>query len=137
MPVSAGAVKMISRLTAAPPGDAYFVYPYMPLLPFLVDREHVSKYDILIPGYTLPSQYHDACLSVMREAEWLVINRSLVDPKKWMEAFPAMQNAQPRETVEFEKALERGFEFVARDEPFELRRRHKDASEAICIGSAD
>ena len=37
--------------------------------------EQVSKYDVFMPGYTLPSQYHDACLSVMGHASWVVIDR--------------------------------------------------------------
>ena len=32
---------------------------------FLTAREHVSKYDIFVPGYTTPAQYREACQDVM------------------------------------------------------------------------
>jgi len=40
-----------------------------------------------------------------------------------------MRGAKPRETKTFELALQSGFEFVARDGPFELRRRVKTVDE--------
>jgi hypothetical protein len=132
-----GVREMLARIEAMPPHDAFFFYPYVPMLPFLARREHVAKYDLFIPGYTLPSQYHDACLSVMRRADWLVIDRTWIGPTAWKLAFPAMQNPQPHETLDFERALDRGFEFVALDGTFELRRRHKDASDVICTGPAE
>ena len=133
----AGAGEMLARIDATPPGDAYFFYPYMPMLPFLTRREQVGKYDIFIPGYTLPSQYHDTCLSVMRRADWLVIDRTWIGPKRWKQVYPAMQNPQPQETLDFEQALDGGFEFVALDGMYELRRRRKDVSDAICTGPAE
>jgi len=71
-----GASEMMTRIAASPMGDAYFFYPHMPLLPFLTSREHVSKHDLFTAGYTLPSQYREVCRSVMREAAWVVIERS-------------------------------------------------------------
>jgi hypothetical protein len=133
----AGIREILARIDATPPGDAYFFYPYVPMLPFLAGREHVAKHDIFIPGYTLPSQYNDTCLSVMRRAEWLVIDRAWIGAKAWKSVFPAIQNAQPQETIEFERALDGGFEFVALDGTFELRRRRKDVSDAICAGVAE
>ena len=76
-----GVPELLARIAATPSGDAYFFYPYLPMLPFLAAREQVSKYDVFIPGYTLPSQYQDACISVMRHASWVVIDRRLTDPK--------------------------------------------------------
>jgi hypothetical protein len=128
--------KVLTRIAALPPQDSIFFYPYMPMMPFLAGRNHAAKYDIFLPWYTLPSQYHDACLSVTRHASWLVIDHAWLGPGKWKEVFPAMPLAEPRETMEFEQALDRAFEFVAQDGEFELRRRRKDASEAVCTGSA-
>ena len=53
-PVEAGAAEMLTRIAATPSGDAYFFYPFMPVMPFLAAREQVSKYDVFLPGYTLP-----------------------------------------------------------------------------------
>lgn len=51
--------------------------------------------------------------------------------------FPAMRDAEPRETKGFELALQRGFEFIARDGRLELRRRVKTVNETVCEGIAD
>jgi hypothetical protein len=127
---------LIARIVATPPADPYFFYPRLALLPFLTGREHVSKYDILIPTYSYPSQYQDACISAMRRASWLVIDRTWTTPNL-TKAFPAIRDAEPPETKKFERALGVGFELVAHDGPFELRRRVESASENVCIGIAE
>jgi hypothetical protein len=48
--------KMLARIATLPPGDSVFFYPYLPMVPFLTGREHVAKYDIFVPWYTLPYQ---------------------------------------------------------------------------------
>ena len=125
------------RLAALPSGDGYFFYPYMPMLPFLSAREHVSRYDIFIPGYTLPAQYQDACVSVMRHASWIVIDRKRLDPNFLKQLYPAMQDAQPRETREFERVLDSKFELAAQEGTFELRQRREDISDAVCASIAE
>lgn len=132
-----GVPELLARIAATPSGDAYFFYPYMPMLPFLAAREDVSGYDIFAPGYTLPSQYQDACIAVMRRASWVVIDRRWTDPNTWKRVFPAMRDAQPQETKAFEQALDSGFEFVAREGTFELRRRHEGISDTVCAGIAE
>jgi hypothetical protein len=127
-----GAPEMLARIAALPPGDGWFFYPFMPMMPFLSGREHVSRYDILTPGYSLPSQYEDACESVMRRAVWIVIDRRWTDPGFLKQVFPALRSPQPPETLAFEQALDRNFDFVARDGTFELRHRRDDVSDAIC-----
>jgi hypothetical protein len=105
----------------------------MPILSFLTAREHVSKYDIFIPGYTTSSQYKEACISALRHASWLVIDRNWA-AANFLRYFPALRDAEPPETKQFELALQSGFEFVARDGQFELRRRVKTVDEAVCAG---
>jgi hypothetical protein len=127
---------LLARIAATPSGDPYFFY-YVPLLPFLAAREQVSKYDTFMPGYTLPSQYQDACLSVMRHAVWVVIDRDMMNPETLKQTWPAMQNARPPETRAFDQALDNGFEFVAQEGTFELRRRRDGVSDSLCSGIAD
>ena len=126
----------MARIAATPSSDRYFFYPYMPMLPFLTAREHVSKYDIFMPGYTTPSQYHEACISALRRASWLVVDRNWTDPIFLRRIFPAVQNAEPEEKKKFELALQSGFEFVVREGPYELRRRAKTGDETVCAGIA-
>ena len=132
-----GVPELLARIAATPSGDAYFFYPYLSMLPFLTAREQVSKYDIFMPGYTLPSQYQDACISVMRHASWVVIDRRLTDPNVLKQMFPAMRDAEPQETKRFEQALDGGFELVAQEGTFELRRRREGISDTVCAGIAE
>ncbi len=126
--------ELLARIAETPSGDAYLFYPYMPMLPFLTARSHVAKSDIFVPGYTLPSQYQEACISAIRRASWVVIDRNRTNPTFLKAIFPAMQDAQPQETKRFELALEHGFEFVSREGAFELRRRVKGSDETVCAG---
>jgi hypothetical protein len=126
-----GVRELVERIAATPSEDAYFFYPYDAMLPFLTARRQVSRYDVFTPGYTLPSQYQEACISVMRKASWVVIDRDWTNPKLLTAIWPAMRDAQPPETRKFEQALETGFEFVAREGSFELRRRVRTI-ETVC-----
>jgi hypothetical protein len=107
------------------------------MLPFLTARQHVAKYDIFVPSYTTPSQYQEACVSAMRGASWVVIDRERTNPKWLKQTFPGLPDPQPRETKQFEQALETGFELVAREGIFELRRCVPQADEKLCSGIAE
>jgi len=78
-----------------------------------------------------------ACISALRRASWVVIDRNWTDPNFLRVSFSAMRDAQPRETKTFERALQSGFEFIARDGAFELRRRVKTVNETVCEGIAE
>ena len=132
-----GVPELLARIAATPSGDAYFFYPYLSILAFLTAREQVSKYDLFMPGYTLPSQYQDACISVMRHASWVVIDRRLTDPNVLKQMFPAIRDAEPQEKKRFEQALDGGFELVAQEGTFELRRRREGISDTVCAGIAE
>ena len=130
-----GVGRLLRQLAATPPGDTYFFYPYLPMMPFLTGRRDVSRYDIFVPDYTLPSQYQKACVSVMRQASWVVIDRQWTNPKFLKAVFPAMENPRPLEMRRFEQALDRGFKLVATDGMYELRRRRAGGvGPALCDG---
>jgi hypothetical protein len=132
-----GLRELLARIAAMPSDDAYFFYPYLPMLPFLSAREQVSKYDLFMPGYTLPSQYQDACISVMRHASWVVIDRRSTDPNILKQGYPAMRDGEPPEKKRFEQALDGGFELVSQEGTFQLRRRREGISETVCDGIAE
>jgi hypothetical protein len=136
-PLGAGGPELVARIAAAPPEETYFFYPYILMLPFLTAREQMSKYDVFLPGHTLPSQYHDACISVMREASWVVIDRRWTDHSVLKQLYPAIRGAQPQEAQRFEQALDSGFELAAQEQTFELRRRRKGITDTVCAGIAD
>jgi hypothetical protein len=127
-----GTAELMERIAATPSLDRYFFYPYIPMLAFLSGRDHVSKHDVFVPGFTSPSQYKEACLSAMQRASWLVIDRQWLDPTFLKRLFPKMQQTEPREKMMFELALQSGFELVARYGSFELHRRVKAVDETVC-----
>ena len=127
---------MIARIAALPAGDRYFFYPFMPTMPFLTVREDVSRFDVFTPGYTLPSQYREACIAVLRHADWVVVDTRWTDPNYWKMVFPAMRDARPHETAAFEVALDSAFALMAREGTFELRHRRDGISESACADVA-
>lgn len=131
-----GAPQMLARIAALPRGDGWFFYSFIPLMPFLSEREHVAQYDILTPGYSLPSQYQEACKSLMRHANWVVIDRRGTEPAELKYNFPMLQDPQPPETRAFEQVLDSSFAFVARDGNYELRHRRAPADNSVCAGVA-
>jgi hypothetical protein len=131
-----GLPELLAAIAATPPGDAYFFYPYDAMLPFLTGRKHVSKYDILTPVYTTPAQYEEACRSVIRDASWVVVDRYWNDYNSWKNLFPSMPYAKPRETAQFEQALDSAFELTPNTGTFELRRRRQGVSDSVCDGIA-
>jgi len=123
--------KTVTWLTAAPAQDKFFFYPYLQMLPFLVRRTQVSRYDVFVPHYTTPAQYQEACLDVMRQASWVVIDRKYTeDPNEWKGM--GVKRPLPPEYGRFEKVLDEGFERVERFGAIEIRKRRKQASEAAC-----
>lgn len=121
---------LLTRLAALPPGARIAVYPYDPLLPFLVGQTQAAPLDLLVPGYTTPAQYRAECEAITRQAEWLVIDRRFTDPTVLKASWPALGDASPVEKVAFERAIERGYAVEWAAARFELRRRVRDVSAA-------
>jgi hypothetical protein len=121
--------KTVNWLTAAPARDKFFFYPYVQMLPYLVRRTQVSRYDAFVPHYTTPAQYQEACLDVMRQASWVVIDWKWT-PRLWKGV--GVRLPLPPEYGRFEKVLDEGFEPVERFGQIEIRKRRQQASEAVC-----
>jgi hypothetical protein len=131
--IVSGTGEAITWLAAAPPHDGYFFYPYMEMLPFLVARQQVSRYDQFIPEYTTPAQYRETCLSVLRHASWIVIDRTWAEnPRQLVESFSGIHNASPPEVRKFEQALDDSYEPVERFGVIEIRHRRRQVNEASC-----
>ena len=127
-----GVPELLASIAATPVGDAYFFYPYDAMLPFLTAREHVSKYDVFVPGYTKPAEYQEACRDAVRRASWVVVDRKWTDYNTWKAAFPSMADPEPQEAIRFEQALGGAFDLVTTDGAFELRRRREGVSDSVC-----
>ncbi len=132
-----GEAEITRRVVALPAGERVFFYPFLPTVSFLTARRQVSRYDVFAPGYNLPAQFLETCLSVFQEATWVVIDRGLQTPDDWKAMFPAMKNPAPRELAVFEWALNVGFRFAAREGRYELRHRDKREDGTLCKGIAD
>jgi hypothetical protein len=125
-----GARELVARVASTPPGATYFFYPVEELLPFLTARMQVGPLDRLVPDYNTPAQYQDACIAVMRSAQWIVL--ASLDSAGWKAMYPAMRDPDPKERVQFERVLTSAFAFVERDGWFELRRRVPGLDESAC-----
>lgn len=126
----AGAI--VGRVAALPKTDGVFFYPYMPLVPVLADREHVSSVDVFVPGYTTPEQYQAACREVAARARWVVYDRQWSDPVFLTQVFPQMIDPRPAETRRFERVLRSAFTPLRREGRFELMRRVNGVPGDIC-----
>jgi hypothetical protein len=135
--ITEGTAQATAWLTGQPAGEKFFFYPYLQMLPFLLDRQQVSKYDLFIPGYTTPEQYQETCFNVMREATWVVIDRTFREnPETLLEAFPAIHDPSRPEMRRFEEVLDENFEPVRRFGAIEIRRRRGQPSETVCVDIA-
>ena len=101
------------------------------MLPFLTQRHHVAHLDVVIPGYTTPSQFDELCAEVVR-ADWVVIDRLWLDDANLRTIYPAMRDPAPPERRAFETMLTEAFERVAHSPSFEVRRRTPRATSALC-----
>lgn len=124
---------LVVQIDRVPRDDAFFFYPYIPMLPYLTGRRHVATLDVMTPGYTTTEQFRETCVRVIREARWAVIDRSWSDPRKLRFVFPAMRDPDPPEQRDFQAALRLAFDRVVHTSTFfELRQRAESASVARC-----
>ena len=126
----AALVRVIER---TPPADGFFFYPHSPMLPYLTAREHVAPIAVMLPGHTTAEQYREVCLRVIRNARWIVIDRSWTDPLFLQETFPSMRVFDPPEMREFEAAMRGVFDDVVHTSAiFEVRRRSRPVPDSTC-----
>ena len=124
---------LVADIERTPSKDPFFFYPYSPMLPYLTAREHVAPLDVMVPGYTTADQYREVCRRVIRDAQWIVIDRSWSDPRVLRAFYPNMRVSDPPEKREFEAALRFAFDRVVHVSPiFELRRRGEMAKDTSC-----
>ena len=124
---------LVADIERTPATEPFFFYPYSPMLPYLTAREHVAPHDVMIPGHTTREQYREICLRVIRDARWIVIDRSWTNPRLLRALYPNMRVLDPPEMLELEAALRSAFDQVVHASPiFELRRRAAGATVASC-----
>jgi hypothetical protein len=125
-----GAQQLAAHVARTPAGAAYFFYPVETLLPFLTGRPQVGRLDWLEPEYSTPAQYQDACVSMMKTAQWIVVAR--MNATDWKAQFPSIPDPEPKERMQFERIMDGSSEFVAHYGWFELRRRVPGLDESAC-----
>ena len=131
-----GGEAIIARISAIPKAEKLFFYPYLHMLAVITDRRQVSRFDVFTPGYTTPEQYREVCQAVIRDANWTIIDRRWNQREYMLTTFPSLTEPDPPERVLFEQALVDNFELVARDGPFETRRRKDGINDAACAAIA-
>ena len=126
---------LMQQIGLVPPGDAFFFYPYNPMLPYLTGRRHTAPLDVMVPGYTDAAQFRATCVQVVREAQWLVIDVVWIDPVVIRAVWPDLLDPDPPERRSFEVALAAAFNKVVHvSNTFQVRGRAGDASPALCDG---
>jgi hypothetical protein len=124
---------LMQQIALIPPGDAFFFYPYSPMLPYLTGRRHAAPLDVMAPGYTDAAQFRATCVQVVREAQWLVVDLVWTHPVFIRKTWPALRDPDPPEKHSFEVALATAFNKVVHmTETFQLRQRAGDASLELC-----
>ena len=124
---------LVPHIERAPRDAAYFFYPYGPMLPYLTDRRHIAPLDVMVPGYTNAAQYREVCLRVVREAQWIVLDRTWSHPQVLRTFFPSMRDPDPPEKRALEAALERTFDKVVHAwRGMELRGRGQAPTDSAC-----
>lgn len=124
---------LVAEVDSVPPGEAFFFYPFGPMLPYLTGRRHVAALDVMTPGYTTVEEFRETCARVVHEARWVVIDRNWSDPRVLRSLFPAMGDPDPPEKRAFEAALRLAFDRVVHASMvFELRRRSERVSVSVC-----
>lgn len=126
--------RLMAELDRLPAGDPLFSYPYLPMLAYLTGRLHPAAVDVMVPGYTTPEQFSRTCARVVREARWLVVDRTWGDPRRLRLLFPSMADPDPPEKRAFEQALALAFDHVVHRSPtFEVRGRGAAAPDTLCV----
>jgi len=127
---------LIAQVDRTPAGDAFFFYPFCPMLPYLTGRHHAAAIDVMTPAYTPVAHFRETCARVVSEAQWVVIEHNWSDPGYLRMVFPAIRDTDPPEKRAFEAALRGTFgRVVHASTTFELRQRSRSASVALCEGS--
>jgi hypothetical protein len=126
-----GTKEVISRFRDVAPADTIFFYPYDPLLPYLMGRNHPARLDILVPQYSTSDQYFEVCREVMDKADWIVFDNKISRPEFYRAVFPAMADPSPHEKVAFEEAMRAGFASASNFKGFEVLKRSQP-SMALC-----
>ena len=126
---------LVARIERTGARDAFFFYPYAPMLPYLTARRHTAALDVVTPGYTTPEQFRSTCIRVLRDAQWVVIDRRGLDAAVLRSAFPRLTDTDPPERRAFESAVAATFETVHASTFFELRRRRPSGPPlGVCDG---
>jgi hypothetical protein len=124
---------LVPHIERAPRDAAYFFYPYSPMLPYLTDRRHIAPLDVMVPGYTSAAQYREVCRRVVRDAQWIVLDRTWRHPQVLRTLFPSMRDPDPPEKRALEATLDRTFDRVVHAwRGMELRGRGPAPSDAGC-----
>jgi hypothetical protein len=127
-----GGEQMIQFVQSQPASDRFLFYPYLPMVPYLTQRQEVPPLDLTTPEYTKKHQYFDLCTAATSQANWVVVDTVWADPKHWQMNWPAIKNPTPPETVAFEQAIAKNFSFVSQLGEFQIRKRLPTANATDC-----
>lgn len=123
---------LISFLNSTPIDDSFFFYPFNPMLPYLTKREHVATFDVIYPGYTTAEQYKEICLTVIDNAEWVIMLNSILHDEHLTNSYPSLSVQRPVERKYFEGLLLQHFSLIKSLDGMEIRKRNLMDSSSQC-----
>jgi hypothetical protein len=127
-----GGEQMVQFVQSQPISDKFLFYPYLPMVPYLTQRQEVAPLDLTTPDYTKTQQYFALCMAATGQATWVVVDTVWADPRHWQMNWPAIKNPTPPETVAFEQAIATNFAFVSQLGEFQIRKRLPTTNGADC-----
>jgi hypothetical protein len=130
-----GATELLDQLNSK--SETYFFYPYIPMLPFLIDKEQTSKYDLFVPYYTTVNEYKDACKDVMNRTSLVVIDGKWNDYKTFQQLFPAMKTDEDPRKKAFDDVLRTWSTPIWEGGEFQIRRPIGNAPDGACSKALD
>jgi hypothetical protein len=115
-----------------PRDERFFFYPYAPMLPFLLARDHVAPTEIFTVGYLDAAAYADSCRHVLGRAQWILIDRQWSSEAFARLVFPNLADANPPAKRAFEAVLESQSTIERVEGVLELRRVSRTPDVGAC-----
>jgi hypothetical protein len=126
------APSVIEELARVPSGARVAFYPYIPMLPFLMNREDALRFDVFVPEYTTLEQYGETCRDVASKTDYVVWEQDWSDPDFLKKIFPAMANPDTNGKLTLEAAFQTGFDIIFKNDKYQIRKRNDRPADLLC-----
>ena len=131
-PAARGEAALIRALDSIPRDKVFTFYPYLPMLPYILQRPHAPFVDVFMPNYSTAEQYYEACIATMQQSDYVVTDDFFLSATSLKQVFPKVMNPLPPERRALEQALYSGFANIGTFGGYRVYRRTAAANERLC-----